>query len=136
MLELVYDWTLAFKSYVGISGEIPPYEVIELRKKLIKEEFRETIEAIESGNLTNIAKEISDLIWVLLGTIIAYGLTDLFGRIFFEVYRSNMSKLGADGNIILNEYGKIQKGPNYKKAEPGIEAILRSHGIPEQSCQL
>jgi len=37
---------------------------------------------------------------------------DFFGA-FSEVQRSNLSKLGLDGQPIYNEAGKIQKGPNF-----------------------
>jgi hypothetical protein len=37
---------------------------------------------------------------------------------------SNMSKLGADGQPIYREDGKVLKGPNYFK--PNIQGILES----------
>jgi predicted HAD superfamily Cof-like phosphohydrolase len=39
---------------------------------------------------------------------------NLFIEAFDRVHNSNMSKLGADGNPIRREDGKILKGPNYK----------------------
>jgi len=44
-------------------------------------------------------------------------------EVFEEIQRSNMSKLGADGNPIYREDGQVMKGPNYFK--PNIEAILK-----------
>ena len=38
---------------------------------------------------------------------------NLVFKAFEEVHRSNMSKLGIDGNPIYREDGKIIKGPNY-----------------------
>lgn len=35
---------------------------------------------------------------------------------FFEVHRSNMSKLGTDGKPVYREDGKILKGPNFTPA--------------------
>lgn len=43
-----------------------------------------------------------------------------------EVHRSNMSKLGADGQPIRREDGKILKGPNYFK--PNIRKVLFGEG--------
>jgi predicted HAD superfamily Cof-like phosphohydrolase len=43
-------------------------------------------------------------------------------EVFEEIQRSNMSKLGADGNPIYREDGKVLKGPNYFK--PDIKSIL------------
>ena len=45
-------------------------------------------------------------------------------EVFEEIQRSNMSKLGEDGNPIYREDGKVMKGPNYFK--PKIESILKS----------
>ena len=44
-------------------------------------------------------------------------------EVFDEIQRSNMSKLGADGEPIYREDGKVMKGPNYFK--PDIAKILR-----------
>ena len=43
-------------------------------------------------------------------------------KVFEEIQRSNMSKLGADGKPIYREDGKVMKGPSYFK--PNIESIL------------
>lgn len=41
---------------------------------------------------------------------------------FYEVQRSNMSKLGPNGEPILNEAGRVTKGPNY--LPPDIDQII------------
>lgn len=41
---------------------------------------------------------------------------------FYEVQRSNMSKLGPDGEPIFNEAGRVSKGPNYRA--PDIDQII------------
>jgi len=43
-------------------------------------------------------------------------------EVFQEIQRSNMSKLGEDGQPIYREDGKVMKGPNYFK--PDIASIL------------
>jgi hypothetical protein len=45
--------------------------------------------------------------------LLFYG-EDVFMEAFDRVHQSNMSKLGADGNPIYREDGKVLKGPNYK----------------------
>jgi predicted HAD superfamily Cof-like phosphohydrolase len=40
-----------------------------------------------------------------------------FDRIFAEVHRSNMSKLGEDGKPIFREDGKVLKSSNYSPAD-------------------
>ncbi len=44
--------------------------------------------------------------------------------VFNEIQRSNMSKLGEDGEPIYREDGKVLKGPNYFK--PNISDILEA----------
>lgn len=39
---------------------------------------------------------------------------------------SNFSKLGADGEPIYDERGKVQKGPSYWKPEPAIKEMLEA----------
>lgn len=39
---------------------------------------------------------------------------EVFAEAFNRVHRSNMSKLGEDGQPIRREDGKIMKGPNYQ----------------------
>jgi predicted HAD superfamily Cof-like phosphohydrolase len=46
-----------------------------------------------------------------LCTIIEHGLQDKIEAVFDEIQRSNMSKLGEDGNPIYREDGKVMKGP-------------------------
>ena len=44
-------------------------------------------------------------------------------EVFDEIQRSNMSKLGENGEPIYREDGKVMKGPNYFK--PNIADILK-----------
>jgi predicted HAD superfamily Cof-like phosphohydrolase len=100
-----------------------PEEIKKVRVKLMKEELAEVIESIEDGQtIDELAKELADLLYVHLGTVLAYGLQDKFEEIFTAVHESNMSKLGDDGKPIHREDGKVLKSKNYKK--PDIEKIL------------
>ena len=63
-----------------------------------------------------------DMIYILCGTIIEHGLQHKIEKIFDEIQRSNLSKLGNDGLPIYREDGKVMKGPNYFK--PNISKIL------------
>lgn len=42
----------------------------------------------------------------------------------YIIMASNMSKLGADGQPIINGQGKVEKGPYYWKPEPLINNLL------------
>ena len=53
-----------------------------------------------------------------------HGMQDVIAKVFREIQASNMSKLGADGQPVLREDGKVLKGPNYFR--PNIAAILEA----------
>lgn len=40
------------------------------------------------------------------------------------VMNSNFTKLGANGEVLKDSDGKVEKGPNFKKPEPTIRAVL------------
>jgi predicted HAD superfamily Cof-like phosphohydrolase len=77
----------------------------ELRKRLILEECLELTEALDSEDLSHIAKEIADVIVVTLGTAVVYGIK--VQPIWDSVHVSNMAKIGgkrrADGKILKPE---------------------------------
>lgn len=99
----------------------PSDKIIELREKLIAEEFREYKEAVEKRDMVAIADALSDLLYVVYGAGHAYGI-DL-DLTFNLVHDSNMSKLGPDGKPIYREDGKVMKGPNFY--EPDLTVILK-----------
>lgn len=95
----------------------PSPQLVELRVRLIKEEQRELIDELVADQIEKekVAKEIADLLYVTYGLAAAIGLD--IDRVFSEVHRSNMSKLGDDGKPVLREDGKVLKGPNYSPAD-------------------
>ncbi|MBT8324628.1 MAG: nucleoside triphosphate pyrophosphohydrolase family protein [Winogradskyella sp.] len=93
-----------------------------LRYKLMREENEEYLEAANDDDLVEVADALGDMLYILCGTIIEHGLQYKIEEVFEEIQRSNMSKLGEDGEPIYREDGKVLKGPNYFK--PNIEAIL------------
>ena len=93
-----------------------------LRYKLMREENEEYLEAANANDLVEVADALGDMLYILCGTIIEHGLQHKINDVFNEIQRSNMSKLGADGEPIYREDGKVLKGPNYFK--PNIAATL------------
>ncbi len=93
-----------------------------LRFNLMKEENEEYLEAANNNDLVEVADALGDMLYILCGTIIEHGMQYKIEEVFDEIQRSNMSKLGADGQPIYREDGKVLKGPNYFK--PNIESIL------------
>lgn len=93
-----------------------------LRYKLMREENEEYLEAANNDDLIEIADALGDMLYILCGTIIEHGLQNKIEEVFEEIQRSNMSKLGEDGEPIYREDGKVLKGPNYFR--PDIKGIL------------
>lgn len=117
--QQVEEFHNAFGAPVADRPGIPPEDRVELRKKLIDEEWTELQEAIEEGDIFKIAKEWADLQYVVSGFALEFGIPE---EVFKEVHNSNMSKLGEDGKPILREDGKILKGPGYY--EPDLQGAL------------
>lgn len=90
----------------------PFYGNYSLRQKLIDEEYEELCEAMNTGNVKDIAKEMADLLYVVYGTAVTMGI-DL-DAVFKVVHESNMSKLDDDGKPMYNSYGKVIKSNNYR----------------------
>ena len=93
-----------------------------LRYKLMREENEEYLEAANDNDLVEVADALGDMLYILCGTIIEHGMQYKIEEVFKEIQRSNMSKLGEDGQPIYREDGKVLKGPNYFK--PHIKEIL------------
>lgn len=68
-----------FHRIFGCATDVPlasaPDELIDLRIDLLEEELRESIEAMQSGDVLAVARELADLAYVTAGTAVAFGLT-------------------------------------------------------------
>lgn len=113
----------------------------QLRVHLIQEEFDELKEAMATGNLAAVAKEMADLLYVTYGTAVSYGID--MEPMFHEVHRSNMSKVGG----YKRADGKWVKPPTYSPADMDsiidaqrsgapVEAILALGPSPESQTNL
>ena len=111
--EKVKEFMVTFGQEVKSNAEFPNDKIIELRKKLIDEEFNELKQAINDKDIVEVADALTDILVVTYGAGVAFGI-DL-DKCFEEVHRSNMSKLSNEGKPIYNEFGKVMKGPNYFK---------------------
>lgn len=103
------------------------WQFIKLRCKLHTEECRELNDELWDGInhekiSPNLLKESADLLYVLLGTLVALGVADKLEEAFERVHLSNMSKLDENGHPIRREDGKVLKGPNY--APPNLEDLI------------
>ncbi len=69
-----------------------PEKRSELRINLMQEELDEIKEAIKNDDIKELADGLCDLMYVLSGSILEFGLSEKFEELFKEVHRSNMSK--------------------------------------------
>ncbi len=125
-LEAVHHFHETYKIDQKASpvGQIPAEQYI-LRYTLMREENEEYFEAAQNNDIVEIADALGDMLYILCGTILSHGMQHVIEEVFDEIQRSNMSKLGDDGNPIYREDGKVMKGPNYFK--PNLKAILEKH---------
>ena len=103
---------------------VPSLEILQLRQKLLQEEFAEASEEWEkltavrqSGNhaqpidVTDWVHELADLLYVTYGAILACGVDP--DPVFAEVHRANLSKAGGPRRAD----GKILKPPGWQPAD-------------------
>ena len=101
-------------------AEFPVNKIVQLRIDLIEEELNELKEAIKNKDIVEVADALTDILYVTYGAGHSFGVN--LDECFDEVQRSNMSKLGEDGNPIYNDSGKVMKGPNY--FAPNLKKIV------------
>lgn len=115
----VKEFQTAVGQNVGTKPEFPDDKERCLRIRLLEEEFNEYLHGESKDDLENIAKELADIIYIVCGTAVSYGIP--LDRVFDEVHRSNMAKL-VDGKPIRREDGKILKPEGW--TAPDIKTIL------------
>lgn len=116
---LVAEFHRAFGLPIRTSPELGTAAEVIMRATLIQEESREVVRALVGDDLSHIAQELADLIYVTYGTAIQFGI-DL-DAVVAEVHRANMTKLGFDGKPVRRADGKVMKG-DY--TPPDVAAVL------------
>lgn len=103
-----------------------PTSLIDLRLRLMDEEFSEVFEAINSRDAVQTAQELADLLYVVLGTAVAFGIP--IQDVFAAVTQANLSKIDSNTGKPheIDAHGKVRKGPAYENAEPKIAEIMRT----------
>ena len=118
--EKVKKFMQTFGQEIKEKAGFPNDKITSLRYDLINEELEELKEAIDKKDIKEVADALTDILYVTYGAGHAFGIN--LDKCFEEVQNSNMSKLGADGKPIYNEYGKVMKGPNYFK--PNLNKLI------------
>ncbi|WP_199139817.1 nucleoside triphosphate pyrophosphohydrolase family protein [Pedobacter sp. ASV12] len=91
-LSQVAEFHKTFKHPILEQAAIPAKERCQLRIDLIAEELKELQDAVNEGNMVEVADALCDLQYVLAGAVLEFGLGSQFKALFDEVHRSNMSK--------------------------------------------
>ena len=103
-------------------------KLVDLRYKLIKEEFDELKEAMDSKNLVGIADALSDILYVVYGAGHVYGIN--LDDTFKEVHDSNMTKActsleqAIESVEYIKETQERYKDPAYKLSKDGKYYII------------
>ncbi|MEV0487620.1 hypothetical protein AB0I69_44350 [Streptomyces sp. NPDC050508] len=122
--DLVREFHLTF----GLDARTTPTEVAPdlaaHRGELLAEEAAEVAEVSVIGPLDRLAHELADVVYVAYGTALVHGI-DL-DAVIAEVHRSNMTKIGPDGQIARRTDGKVLKGEHYEV--PDVSGVLREQG--------
>ncbi len=114
--QMVEAFHKQFEILVEPSPTLVDEKTRRLRIRLIDEEFAELRESLEKADLPGIAKELADLLYVVYGTAVSYGID--MAPVFREVHRSNMSKVGG----YKREDGKWVKPATYSPAD--VQRVL------------
>lgn len=116
----VLDFHRACNIFIGTTPAIPNKKRIDLRFRIIEEEYNEMLEARDKGDLVALADGMADVIVTVLGTAIEYGI-DL-RPIMNEVNRTNLAKAGGP----RREDGKILKPEGWQP--PDVKGCLEKQG--------
>ena len=72
--EKVKEFMTTFGQEVKTSAEFPENKIVELRKKLIDEEFNELKDAINDNDIVEVADALTDILVVTYGAGAAFGI--------------------------------------------------------------
>lgn len=124
--EKIVDFHEAIDGERPSAPTVPSAEILALREKLIREEYGEVCEAFaaltavnangDTPDLTYLAHELADLLYVVYGTFAACGIDA--DAVFAEVHRANMTKLGGPRRAD----GKLLKPPDWQPAD--VRSVL------------
>jgi len=117
--SMVLDFHKRFSVKIQTSPRLLDEKTTKLRHDLIAEELDEFRVAAHERNLVKVADAIADMLYVVYGTAVSYGID--IEPVFAEVHHSNMSK--SDPEVIRAPNGKVLKGANW--SPPNIEEKLR-----------
>lgn len=125
---------------------VPSIERCNLRYDLIKEELEELREAFNKKDKVEVLDALCDLMYVVEGTVLEFGMQNIFSKAFNEVHDSNMSKECKSHEVAVktSEYyekvrgvlTKIEESPNgFKVINLLNEKTLKSINYKEANLK-
>lgn len=106
-------------------------KIRELRRRLVKSEFKEFWLAEENNDRVEVADGLLDVIVTAWGGMLAYFGPTLSRRLAADVGDSNLSKILEDGTCLKDAGGKVLKPDGYRA--PRIREILLEWDEEQQS---
>ncbi len=128
-IKSVEEFHKTFNAPVLDEPTIPDEKRCELRVNLIQEELNELQEAIQENDIVEVADALCDIMYVLSGAVLEFGLKDQFDTLFDEVQRSNMSK----ACITLEDAKATVQHYNNKGTECRVEKLNGKYIVYRQS---
>lgn len=120
-MNIVQMQVEGFMAHMGQLGERHvAFRDVELRKKLMQEELAELVDAIDTEDMVAAADAICDLLYVVYGTAVAFGID--VQPMMNRVHAANMEKAGGP----KDEHGKQLKPDGWKP--PDIRRELELQG--------
>jgi len=115
------DMNKDVNTFIDACEQIPSIENVELYKKLIEEEYKEFLEAIELNDEVEQLDACMDMIWVILGYCRMKGYK--VDPAWAEVARSNLAKIDpTTGKVIKRPDGKVLKPADW--TPPNLTAFV------------
>lgn len=128
-LNQVAEFHKTFNAPILETPQIPSKQRCDLRVNLLQEELNELKEAIENGDIVEVADALADIQYVLSGAVLEFGLGDKFVDLFNEVQRSNMSKACVsvqEALATLSHYKQKDGTEGYYKEVNGKWIVYRN----------
>jgi len=122
-VRMVENFHHHIKAIVGEKPQLMPVDLAKKRLGYLQKEIEEYQEARENQDLEKVFDAQLDILYLLLGDVVADGLQDKLWEGFAEVHRSNMTKEP-------NGDGKAIKGIFY--FPPDLKSILNDTRYPTQ----
>lgn len=114
ILSKVAEFQNATDQTVNQETSLLALKEANLRYELMAEENTEYFAACVSKDKVEILDAVTDMLYILAGTINSHGLQDLVGPAFELVHQNNLTKVGPNGKVLRDPNGKILKPQGFQ----------------------